>query len=166
MRNLIVLLFTIVIPFAGMAQSKKKKELAGWTSSNYEVECMGTGMDGTQLVKVWGYGKKPDDAILQAKRNAVHAVVFKGIYAGKEGCMKKPLVTEPNAQQKHSDYFDSFFAAGGKYLQYISISGEGVQERVKVGKQYKVAIMVSVSHASLRKELEAAGIIKSLGGGF
>ncbi|MFN5324400.1 MAG: hypothetical protein ACK5C5_05745 [Bacteroidota bacterium] len=166
MKKLIMLLFVAVLPFVVVGQSKKKKELAGWTATNYEVECMGTGMDGTQLLKVWGYGKKPDEAIIQAKRNAVHAVVFKGIYAGKPGCMKNPLVTEPNAQQKHSEYFDSFFTEGGKYLQFISLSGEGVQDRVKVGKQYKVAIMVSVSHAALRKELEAAGIVKSLGGGF
>jgi hypothetical protein len=166
MKKFFLLVLLGLIAFSVNAQSKKKKQTAGWIASNYEVECIGTGMDGTQLVKVWGYGKKPDDAIVEAKRNAVHAMLFKGIYAGKAGCATKPIVTEANAQQKYSDYFESFFANGGKYLQFISLSGEGVQDRVKVGKQYKVAINVSVMHSALRKELESAGIIKSLGGGF
>jgi len=45
------------------AQTNKQRKMAGYVISNYEVECMGTGMDGTQLLKIWGFGKKPDDAI-------------------------------------------------------------------------------------------------------
>ena len=148
------------------SQTKRKKELAGYTIDNYEVECLGTGTDGTQILKIWGYGKKPDKAILQAKRNAVHAVIFKGIYAGKPGCTKQPLVKDPNAINEHSDYFDAFFEEGGKYLSFVAVSGDGVKESVKVGKQYKVAIAVSVMKDPLRKELENAGIIKSLNHGF
>jgi GTP-sensing pleiotropic transcriptional regulator CodY len=35
-----------------------------------------------------------------------------------------------------------------------------------VGKEYKVGVTVSVSKDQLRKDLEAAGVIKSLGSGF
>lgn len=136
---------------------------------NYEVQCMGAGMDGTQLVKVWGYGKKPNDAIEQAKKNAVQAVIFKGIATGERGCMQKPLVTAPGAEQQFQDYFNAFFQPGGKYLNYVNLSSDGSidpKDRLKVGKQYKIGVIVSVSHAQLRKELEAAGIIKKLGEGF
>ncbi|MFZ4402132.1 MAG: hypothetical protein ACOYO1_19030 [Bacteroidales bacterium] len=148
------------------AQSAKKRKEAGWMVTNYEVECMGTGMDGTQLIKVWGYAKKPNDAILQAKKNAVHAIIFKGVTAGKPGCMTRPLSTEPGAEEKHNEYYETFFTDGGPYLKFISISGEGAEDRVKVGKMYKCAIVVSVNHSALRKELEAAGVIKKLDAGF
>jgi len=148
------------------AQTRKEKKIAGYIDKNYEVECLGTGTQGSQLMKVWGYGKTPEDAAIQAKRNAVHAVIFKGITAG-QGCMKRPLVTDPGVEQAKADYFDLFFAPAGKYLNFVSLSGEGVQDRIKVDKKtYKVAINVSVMHTALRQELEAAGIVKKLGAGF
>lgn len=148
------------------AQTRKEKKIAGYIDQNYEVECLGTGTQGSQLMKVWGYGKTPEDAVIQAKRNAVHAVIFKGITAG-QGCMKRPLLPEAGAEQSHADYFDLFFAPTGKYLNYVAISGEGVRERIKVDrKTYKVAINVSVMHTALRQELESAGIVKKLGAGF
>lgn len=136
---------------------------------NYEVECMGTGMDGTQLIKVWGYGRKSDDAIEQAKKNAVHAVIFKGITAGKSGCMQKPLSTSAGTEQQHQEYFNTFFSKGGKYLNFVNVSTDGSinpNDRLKVGKQYKIGVVVSVAHAALRKELEASGVIKRLDAGF
>ena len=40
-------------------------------------------------------------------------------------------------------------------------------DRIKVSrKQYKVGVVVSVKHSALRRELETAGIINKLGGGF
>jgi hypothetical protein len=147
------------------SQSKSKKQLAGYTIDNYEVECVGVGKEGTKLWKVWGYCKKPDAAILQAKRNAVHAAIFKGVYAGK--CPKtEPLVSNPALEEKNQEYFDMFFKNGGKYLDFVALSGDGIEERVKVGKQYKVAIVVSVMYSQLRKELENAGIVKSMNNGF
>ena len=136
---------------------------------NYEVECMGTGMDGTQLIKVWGYGRKPDDAIEQAKKNAVHAVIFKGITSGKPGCMQKPLSVQAGAEQQYQEYYNTFFLKGGKYLNFVSITNDGSinpNDRLKTGNQYKIGVVVSVSHSALRKELEAAGVIKKLDAGF
>jgi hypothetical protein len=158
-----LLLFSVTV----VAQSKKEKKMAGYVIGNYEVECMGTGMDGTQLIKVWGYGKKPEDAAYQAKKNAVHAVIFKGINGGKPGCMTRPLVTKPGAEVQHSAYFEAFFTNGGHYLDFVSQSGDGTMDRIKVDKkQYKVGVIVSVKHAALRRELETAGIINKLGDGF
>jgi hypothetical protein len=148
-----------------VSQSKSKKKLAGYTIDNYEAECAGVGKEGTKLWKIWGYGKKPDAAILQAKRNAVHAAIFKGVYTGT--CPKtEPLLTDPGAEEKNQDYFDNFFRIGGKYLDFVALTGDGMEERVKVGRQYKVAVIVSVMYSQLRRELENAGIVKSLNNGF
>lgn len=157
--------FLLFISYSGFSQ-KKKNPAAFY---NYEVECMGTGMDGTQLIKVWGYGKKPSEAVENAKKNAVHAVMFKGILNGKPGCMMRPLITEPGAEQQYQDYFTAFFKPGGKYLGFVSVSNDGSidpKDRLKVGSQFKIAVLVSVSHTSLRKELEAAGVIRALSTGF
>lgn len=157
----------VLISFSVNAQNRKQSKMAGYFTENYEVECMGTGMDGTQLIKVWGYGKKPNDAIFQAKKNAVHAVIFKGINTGKPGCMRRPLITQPGALVQHADFFETFFANGGHYLNFVAQTGDGSVDRIKVSrKQYKVGVIVSVRHAALRRELEAAGIIKKLGQGF
>lgn len=153
--------------FSISGYSQKKKNPAAFY--NYEVECMGTGMDGTQLIKVWGYGKKPNDAVENAKKTAVQAVMFKGILSGKPGCMMRPLITDPGSEQQHQDYFTAFFKEKGKYLGFVTVSSDGSidpKDRLKVGKQYKVGVLVSVSHSALRKELESAGIIKPLGSGF
>lgn len=37
---------------------------------------------------------------------------------------------------------------------------------IKIGKEYKVGVVISVNVAMLRKDLEDAGIIKGLSNGF
>lgn len=167
MKNKLGFIVLLLFAITASAQSRNERKMAGFVMGNYEVECMGTGMDGTQLIKVWGFGKKPEDAAYQAKKNAVHAIIFKGINAGKPGCMTRPLVTKPGADVQHSDYFETFFTNGGRYLDFVSQSGDGTMDRIKVGRrQYKVGVIVSVKHAQLRRELETAGIINKLGQGF
>ena len=41
-----------------------------------------------------------------------------------------------------------------------------VADRVKVGKEYKISAIVSVSKDELRKNLESAGVINSLNTAF
>jgi hypothetical protein len=169
MKKIIGLLILIPVIFLQTAagQTNQQRKAAGFVIGNYEVECMGTGMDGTQLVKVWGFGKKPEDAIYQARKNAVHAVIFKGILTGEPGCMQRPLVTKPGAEVQHADFFNNFFSDGGSYLRFVSQSGDGTVDRIKIDKRtYKVGVVVSVMHAQLRRELETAGIIPKLGQGF
>ena len=43
---------------------------------------------------------------------------------------------------------------------------EGTTEMTRVGKEYKVGVVVSVRKDDLRKALEAAGIIRGLNSGF
>jgi len=165
--NISFLLLVLFTSFSLCGYGQKKNNPAAFY--DYEVECMGTGMDGTQLLKVWGYAKKPSEAVELAKKNAVHAVIFKGILTGKPGCMMRPLVTDPGAEQQHRDYFNAFFKKGGKYLEFVSVSSDGSidpKDRLKVGSRYKIGVVVSVSHSALRKELEAAGVVKALGQGF
>ena len=40
------------------------------------------------------------------------------------------------------------------------------EDRMKIGKEYKIGVVVSVNVSALRKDLEDAGMIKSLNAGF
>lgn len=67
------------------------------------------------------------------------------------------------------DFFEPFFEEGGKYMKFVSESNDGnvgAEDRLKVGKEYKIGVVVSVNKDLLRKDLEAAGIIRGLSSGF
>lgn len=54
-------------------------------------------------------------------------------------------------------------------MKYVSVSTDGqisADDRKKVGKEYKVGIVISVMKDALRKDLESAGVIKGLSSGF
>ncbi|HRH64863.1 MAG TPA: hypothetical protein PLU53_01060, partial [Bacteroidia bacterium] len=102
------------------SQAKKKanKDTEAW---RYEVECAGVGKEGTYMIKVWSYSKKPQVAMEQCKKNAVHAVIFQGFAGGGQGCTpQKALTSNPSLEQEKADYFEEFFADGGKYMKYVS----------------------------------------------
>ncbi len=164
----ITLLAVVAFAFTGSAQAKKKadKDTKNW---RYEIEAVQTGVQGTYLIKVWSYSKKPDVAIEQAKKNAVHGIIFRGFAGTGRVSGQSALASNPNLEEEKADFFDAFFADGGKYLKFVSLTNDGAvaaEDRMKVGKEYKVGVLISIRTAELRKDLENAGIIKSLGSGF
>lgn len=143
------------------AAELKKDNTNEW---KYDIECAGSGSQGSYLVRVWSYGKKPSIPSEEMKRNAVHGIIFKG-FSGDRGCTsQKPMVKSPAIMEEKADFFSSFFANGGTCLKYADIVG--TPEIIKVGKEYKVGVVVSVSKDALRKDLEGAGVIKGLSSGF
>jgi hypothetical protein len=162
------LLAVIAFAFTGNAQAKKKadKDTKSW---RYELEAVQTGVSGTYLIKVWSYSKKPDVAIEQAKKNAVHGIIFRGFAGTDRVPGQSPLTNNPNIEEEKADFFDAFFADGGKYLKFVSVTNDGAvaaEDRMKVGKEYKIGVLISVRKEELRKDLENAGIIKGLSAGF
>ena len=154
--------------FTSSAQARKKAN-RDTENFRYEIEAVNTGVQGTYLIKVWSYSKKPAVAIEQAKKNAVHGVIFKG-FAGKPGVPgQKPLASDPSLEDSKSDFFTPFFADGGDYLKYVNVAGDGSiapEDIMKVGKEYKIGVIVSVDVAKLRRALENGGVIRSLDSGF
>ena len=132
-----------------------------------EAECLGSGRDGVIRVKAWGYGRNTDEAVEQAKRNAVQDVLFKGVKAGQAGCPSNPIV--PGGIDKAPDYFREFFKDGGDYLRYISLSGDGsirAEDRIRVGRLYKIGVFVVVDHRRLRQRMQDDGLAPRLTDGF
>lgn len=164
----LILLSLLTLPYISMAQSKKKadKETAEW---RYEIEAEGTGTQGSYQIKVWSYSKNPETAIEQAKKNAVHGIIFKGFPDKGRIKGQKDLAQNPNLEQEKEDFFKAFFQDGGKYQKFVSLTNNGSigpGDRIKIGKEYKIGVVVSVNVAALRKDLEEAGVLKGLGSGF
>ena len=169
MRGLLIAAAFVLIAAPADAQKRKERKVLFGSSYNYEVTTIGVGQDGTKAVKVWGYGKKVDQAVVQAKKNAVAAAILRG-YPGSASANATPaLMKDPNAEENNIEYFEDFFETGGKYLKFVNLTTDGVpagQDRLKVKGGYKVAIYVQVMYHNLRKQLEADGVIKKLGSGF
>lgn len=117
------------------------------------IRCMGVELDGSQTLRVQGYGRNRSDAKEQAMKNAVWAVIFDGIHDGVEGCNTRPLVNEVNAKERYEDYFNIFFSDNGEYKKYVSLRDtkkrSGGKSKDKLGYAYDLTIRV------LRAELKA-----------
>jgi hypothetical protein len=165
MKKYLLPLLAVVMCLAGCRAVRQKKADKDTTQFRYEIECGGNAIQGTYLVKVWTYSKTASVAENQCRKNAIHGVIFKG-YGGGQGCVsQRPMANQPGIENQYKDYFDQFFANGGEFQKYASMM-EGTTEIVKVGREYKVGVIVSVRKDDLRKALEAAGILKKLNSGF
>lgn len=161
MKFILSLMFLCLLSYDNFAQNDRRPN-----TYNYEVQFIRTGTEGTELFKVYSYCKHEKECIESAKIAAIKAILFKGIPGSG---LQRPMVSEPGGEDKYKDYFKTFFSEGGNYLNFVSISNDGSIEegdRLKVGKQLKIGIVVSVQKANLRRELEVAGIIKKLSDGF
>ncbi len=164
MKKVIIVLLAMMVAITVGAQNKLIKS---W--DNYEVQTMQVGSAGTKFVKVWGYGRNVKKAILQAKKNAVHACIFRGLPGTDAAMATPPLCREPNAFEMHKEYFSDFFADDGEFIRYINMTTDttpsGTDMR-KVSGGYKVALYIQVMYDNLRQKLEDDGIIRGLSTGF
>lgn len=129
--------------------------------SRTSIRCLGVELDGSQTLRVQGYGRNRSDAKEQAMKNAVWAVIFDGIRDGVEGCNTRPLVTEVNARERYEDYFNLFFADKGDYKKYVSLRDtkkrSGAKSKDKLG--YSYDLTVRVLRADLKARLKADNVI-------
>ena len=171
-NNVLLALLLMVFAFSSVNAQRRAKKLANKDTQSwrYEIEAVQTGVQGTYLIKVWSYSKKPNVAIEQAKKNAVHGIIFRG-FAGKDRVPgQKPIARNPNLENEKAEFFKEFFATGGKYLKFVSLTNDGAVaagDRFKIGKkEYKIGVLISVNKERLRKDLEASGVIKSMNSMF
>lgn len=166
-----LLLLLLLFPIALTAQKRfEKKADADMNSWRYQLETVSVGTKGTCVVKVWSFSKKPEIAVEQASKNAIHAAIFKGIPQGERIPGKKPFIDSSSQADLHADFFNSFFEKGGEYARFVTLTNSGnmaAGDVVKVSKkEYKVGIVVTISYDELRKHLENEGIISKLTTGF
>ncbi len=167
MKKHILILLLALAPVLAFGQAGKVKQANQDTQAwRYEIEPVTVGLQGTVVIRVWSFSKNPVIAGEQAKKNAVHGVMFKGIPTLERMPGKKPLVT-PEEEANSQQFLDQFFADGGDYMRYVSLTNSaGGEEVLKVGKEYKVGVVVAVSYNELRSYLESKAVIRSLDAGF
>lgn len=133
----------------------------------YEVVSAGVGTEGTELIKVYSYAKTQKKAIEIGKKNAVHAILFKGVPGG-AGNYSKPAIVKNHEKESYKDFFKDFFNSG-QYNQFVSVSSDGIidpEDMLRVGSDYKIGIIYSVNKDALRQYLVDNGIIKTIGSMF
>lgn len=150
MKTIGKIIFCALLPFS-LAACKQTQTLSSFHSQ--PVECLGVELDGSQTLRSSGSGKNRADAIEQARKNAVWAVIFNGVRDGRGGCEMRPLVNEANAREKYAEYFNIFFADGGEYRKYVTSEDEKRRSKDKSANKYTTNYRVTV-HV-LRSELQA-----------
>lgn len=163
--------------FSQRKQKQADKDTYEWV---YDIECYGgTAKNGYKIVKVWSYSKEKSTATVQAKKNAIHGIIFKG-YAGiGRGCRaSRPLMNREMTEEEYEDFFKDFFLDDGDFNRFVTFATDhkgiaDVQKLVKNRKgkkdkfyQYKIGVVVSVATDDLRKHLEKEDVINSLAKGF
>lgn len=164
MLKYIILAIFCIHTFCGTAQSRKERKQLFNSNTNYEIQMLGVGQDGTKVFKIWAFGKKPDEAIMQAKLLAIRACLFRGL-PGSAETNATPAICETGAETTHADFFESFFTVGGNHLNYVNITTDGIpsgQDRLKVKGGYKIGLKIQVLYDNLRKAMEKEGIAKRL----
>ena len=135
-----------------------------YVSDSYliQTEVLNTELDGSLTLRVWGAGRNRNDAVEQAKKNAVDEVIFKGVQKGNGSYLARPLTYEVNARERHQNYFNVFFADGGEYAKYVSMEDTRLlsNERQRTKTQVKYGVTVRVLVPQLKAKLMEDGIIK------
>jgi hypothetical protein len=169
MKKLLAIIAVLTLSSVVMFAQKKDRRMSFKSWDNYEITTEKVGVEGTKFVKVWGFGKTVDEAVMAAKRNAVHACLFRGLPGATNVNATPALCKDPNAFDANYDYFCDFFQPGSDYLKYVNLTTDGIpagQDKRKVKGGYKCAIYVQVMFDNLRRQMETDGIIKKLSSGF
>lgn len=167
-KSFLAIIFLLIVCQLSNGQTRKERKAMYGSQYNYELACLGVGQDGTKLLKVWGYGKRVDNAIYDAKRTAVAAVIFRGVPAG-NGAAPTPSLLPVDGYDNNMDFFDNFFKDGGMYLSFVNLTTDGTpggSDNIKMSHGYKVAVSASISFNELRKYLQDNNIVKRMDAGF
>ncbi len=133
---------------------------------NYQTECVTIETDGYVTLKIWdtkiGAKYKPE----QARKDAIHAILFSGVSGG-NGCSTQPPILNKSEEQENFKTIEkSFFSKKGQWSMFTRSSATETTLPANLGvKNWKV-YQVSISKNELRKYLEELKIIKSLTNGF
>ena len=156
--------FAIVIPFAIALMAAKP-------TVTYQTQCVSLETDGYITLKIWDTKIGSKYTPEQARKDAIHALLYSGI-AGENGCTtQSPMLGKPEAEEKFGKIEKDFFSKNGKWAQYTRSAATETTLPESIGKKDWKVYQVNVSKNELRKFLEDQSIIekpiiKSLKDGF
>lgn len=136
------------------------------SSNNYQTECISLETDGYISFKIWdtklGKSYKPE----QARKDAIHAVLFAGIAGSNGFSTQTALLVKTEDIDKFKKIEKEFFSSKGKWAQYTRSSATETTLPANLGKKNWKVYQVSVSKDALKKYLEEKSILKSINTGF
>lgn len=126
--------------------------------------CIGITEKGELLIRVTGIGRNVTSVMQEAEKEVVRELIFEGVEGKTEDRIKDipPMVKDAGAKTVYAEYFSRFFSDNGIWTRFISPMQGSLPETTRTKKGYKVVFTCILKKNTLRKELEANGIIKSL----
>ena len=162
----IVALF--IVPVNSLfSQTNSNRKVTEERTRNWQYEsiCSESGGTGSSyLIEVTSYVGDVRLALNQAKKNAIHAVLFKGVSGNNLGCTAKEPLIKNGVYNDNFEYFEDFFYNTRQYNQYAtSPSGSAESTEKLKRKMNRVTFIISVNVDELRKKLEYDKIIEPMG---
>jgi hypothetical protein len=136
------------------------------SSQTYQYECISVSGDGYITIKIWNPQKGKHYTSEQARKDAIHAILFSGILSN-HGCIsQKPILQSQEARDNFNKMAKEFFKTNGDWGTNTRASDTETALPESLGtKDWKV-YQISVAKNFLRKYLEDKEIIKPLNNGF
>ena len=132
----------------------------------YQTECVTLETDGYVTIKIWDTKNGAKYELEQARKDAIHAILFSGVSGGKGCATQPPILNKTEEQENFKSIEKSFFSKKGKWSMFTRSSSTESTLPDSLGlKNWKV-YQVSISKNELRKYLEDQKIIKSPTNGF
>lgn len=154
MKKSVIISMLALLLLSGCNASKKIDSTYAY--NDFEVKCVAT--DGEyELLRSWGKGNDKKSSLVQARKNALRAVMFKGITGGVGGCRMHPIVTAVNAEENNREYFNNFFSENGQWSKFVKIDekrGSRKLSRNKEIENWEVTVAVDLNQLinHLRKD--------------
>ena len=158
----------LIIPINSLfSQTNSNRKVTEERTRNWQYEsiCSESGGTGSSyLIQVTSYVGDVRLALNQAKKNAIDAVLFKGVAGNNLGCnAKEPLIIN-GVYNDNFEYFEDFFYNTRQYNQFATApSGTAESSEKLKRKMNKVTFIISVNVDELRKKLEYDKIIEPMG---
>jgi hypothetical protein len=158
----------LIVPINSLfSQTNSNRKVTEERTRNWQYEsiCSESGGTGSSyLIQVTSYVGDLRLALNQAKKNAIHAVLFKGVAGNNLGCTAKEPLIKNGVYNDNFEYFEDFFYNTRQYNQFAtSPSGSAESSEKLKRKMNKVTFIISVNVDDLRKKLEYDKIIEPMG---
>ena len=158
----------LIVPINSLfSQTNSNRKVTEERTRNwqYESECFESGGAGSSyLIQVTSYVGDVRLALNQAKKNAIHAVLFKGVSGNDLGCTAKEPLIKNGVYNDNFEYFEDFFYNTRQYNQFATLPSGSAESTEKLKrKMYKATYAISVNVDDLRKKLEYDKIIEPMG---
>uniref|UniRef100_UPI00405625B3 hypothetical protein n=1 Tax=Alistipes sp. TaxID=1872444 RepID=UPI00405625B3 len=159
MKSYYLILLAAITLLSGCA---KKQYPISSVFAAANVTYMNTELDGSITVRARGEGRNRRDAREQSAKNAVYEVIFNGVDVPGNAQLSEPLLSTLHAKERYEEFFNTFFADGGDYKQFVSMKDRkpDTDKEVKGKRQTQVTQTLRIARAQLRTYLIEQGIIQ------